>query len=480
MSNADTGSMLAVPGRLQSNRPGNASPSRTIGVAPALWLGGIPLAFLLGWITTKGFGLQLVAVMAVVGIPFVTVRTRWATAFAMAPALLYPVSALTSVKVLGTLNVAPLMAGYLLVNVVLMYIVRPRTTTPSTVGLAGLLMMIGASILESAHSGNGTLSHFLTTGTFWLSAFFLGSLMAEDSQQFITLGFCALPLAGLAVWQAATGSNPYNHLIGPLHFASVETHENLQRSTSTFGHPLVAGACLTILAFSAIASRRRLAMLVAPLVLLGAVATVSRSALIGAALAFVVVLAQRGAKRSLVVTVGLIAAVALISVATFPRLATSLEGRVLNSSSNEVARTTGPKVLLHDLSTEPLAVAFGEGIGTTSKDFAATGGIAGVDTYDNQFIDTTLDIGFLPFIAALLLLGYALFHARSDSRRVFLPVVVGSIAMLLFFDGLTWSSFAVLFWLMYGALTSEAVTDDARTGDQARADKLTPAPLGAR
>jgi len=450
----------AASSRIRLNLPGDADFSQTIGLTLGLGLASALLAFLLGWMTTKNLGIQLLAAAVLVGLPFVTARTRWATAYAVAPVLLYPVSALTSVKVLNTINIAPLLAVYLLANVVWMYIVRRRTTIPSAAGLAGVLLIVGTSILESAHSGNGTLSHFLTTGTFWLSAFFLGSLVADDRQQFVVLGFCALPLAGLAVWQAATGSNPYNHFIGPLHFAGVETYENLQRSTSTFGHPLVAGACLTVLAFAAIAGRSRLAMLVAPLVLLGAIATVSRSVLIGATLGLFIVLAQGNARRSIVVTVGLIATAALLSVIAFPRLATSLEGRLLNSSGSEVARTAGPSTLLHDLSAKPLAVAFGRGIGTTSTELAATGGIGGVDTYDNQFIDTTFDIGFIPLIPALVLLGYGIVGARADRRKTFLPVVIGSIVMILFFDGLAWPSFAFRFWLMYEALTSGARAEE--------------------
>jgi len=173
-----------------------------------------------------------------------------------------------------------------------------------------------------------------------------------------------------------------------------------------------------------------------------------------------VAIAQGTARRRVVVIVGLIAAGVLLSAFFFPRLSTSLEGRLLGSSTKEVARTAGPQRLYDELSNEPLAIAFGGGIGTTNRELAASGGIGGVNTYDNQFIDTLFDIGFIPLVAVLLLIGYAIFHARSDRRRDFLPVVVGSTAMLLFFDGLGWASFAVLFWLGIGALTSKSRVPD--------------------
>jgi hypothetical protein len=428
--------------------------------APLVGLAIAVSIFFLGWIISKGLGIPILAAAAVVLFPAMVARTRWATTFAVAPALLYPVSAINSAKILHTINIAPLVAVYLLANVVWMYTVRRRTTTPSAIGLAGLLVIIGAGLLESVHAGNGTLGHSVTTFIFWLSAFFLGSLVADDSRQFAALGICALPLAGLALWQAATGSNPYNHFVGSLHFASSETLEGLQRSTSTFGQPLVAGAALTILAASAMIGRHRFALLVAPVVLLGAIVTVSRSALIGAAVIFLIAIAQGTARRRIVIILGLIVVAVLLAVTVFPRFATSLEGRLVTHSYKEVARTAGPARLLHDLSDNPIAVAFGGGIGTTELELAATGGIGGVDTYDNQFVETTFDIGFIPWIAALCLLGYAMFRAQPDRRTAFLPVVIGAIAMLLFFSGLAWPSYSVLVWLMFGALTSQTKAED--------------------
>lgn len=433
--------------------------SRAQNVIPTVGLGllSAPLLIFLGWLVAEGHGVKMLAVAFVVLLPMLTVRTRWAVSFAVAPILLYPVTALSSPKVIDTLTVGPLVATYLAVNVILIRRVRHQSTTPSRIALAGLLTLICVSFVESVYSGNGTFGHSVTTFSFWISAFYLGSIIADDTEQFATLGIFAIPLAGLSLWQTATGSNPYNHLVGALHFASVETYEGLQRSTSTFGHPLVAGAALTILAFAATVGRRG-KYPVAVFVLLGAVVTVSRSALLGMVVILVVAIAQGAARRRIVITFVVIAAAIFITVLALPRFASSLEGRLFNQAGKEVARSEGPKELFRALSSDPLSVAFGEGIGTTTRKLTATGGVGSVNTYDDQFIDSTFDVGFIPMLAALCMLGFAIAKAERERRMRFLPVVGGAIVMLLFFDGLSWPSYAVLFWLMLGALTARSAS----------------------
>jgi hypothetical protein len=410
---------------------------------------------MIGWLASKGLGLQIVALIGLIALPALTARTRWALAFALAPVLLYPVSAINSPKLFSTINVDPLVAIYLLANVAWIHYARRRTTTASAIGLTSLLFIVGISLLESAYSGNGTLSHSITTVIFWVSGFLLGTVLADDPSQFATLGLCSIPLAGLSLWQAATGSNPYNRLVGSLHFASIETYEGLQRSTSTFGHPLVAGATLTILAYAATIGQRRYGYAVALFVFLGAVVTVSRSALIGAAVIFLVAAIQTSSRRSVIVMLGVLI-VAVFSAATvFPRFAASLEGRFVSHTDNEVARTAGPQRLLHSVASDPVNMALGQGIGTTTRELSASGGVGGVNTYDDQFIDTSFDIGILPVVLAICAFVVSILRATPKHRSLFLPVVVGSIAMLLFFDGLAWPSYSVLFWMMFGALTSQ-------------------------
>ena len=115
----------------------------------------------------------------------------------------------------------------------------------------------------------------------------------------------------------------------------------------------------------------------------------------------------------------------------------------------------------------PLTVLFGHGFGTTALAFQASGGIGGVDTYDNQFVDTAFDLGVIPLLAAIALLLDGALKAQADRRARFLPVAAGAAAMLLFFDGLGWPSYAVLFWLVIGALTGRRVSHLGLSGDAA-------------
>ena len=422
---------------------------------PAYGIASLFSVGLLAWATAEGLGLDIIALSVLLSIPILTARTRWAATVALGPVLLYPVAGLNDPTLLhGALNVKPVMAVYLLATVAWIHGARARVTGLSKATLVGMLVILVSGLLESAHAGNGTLGPTITLGIFWLSALSLGSLLADDLSQFTTIGLCALPLAALSLWQAATGKNPYQDLVGPLHFAGSVDYGGLQRATSTFGEPLVAGASLAVLAFLAIAGHRRAALFASLVVLLGAIATVSRSALIGAILGFAVLSAQRTARRRMIVVLVLIVGSVFVAALAVPRFATSLEGRVLNQPYAQVARTAGPQRLATDFSTDPSSLAFGGGIGSTSRELAKQGGVGGVDTYDNEYIDSIFDIGFIPFFLALTLLGYAAFTAMPQRRQVFLPPVVVAVGTLAFFDGLGWPSFGVLFWFIFGALTA--------------------------
>jgi hypothetical protein len=76
-------------------------------------------------------------------------------------------------------------------------------------------------------------------------------------------------------------------------------------------------------------------------------------------------------------------------------------------------------------------------------------------------VEATFDIGFIPFLTALCLLGYAIFTSQRAKRAAYLPVVLAGITMLIFFVGLAWPAFSVLFWLLFGALTSRSRDKDA-------------------
>jgi hypothetical protein len=427
----------------------------------AVRAGCILVGALLGWATYRGLAADLIAVAILAAVPIAAARTRWAAAIALAPVLIYPVAGLNHPTLLhGTLNVKPVLAIYLLVTAMWMYAARDRSTQVNHLALAVPLVVLTAGLLESIHSGNGTSGPTITLAVYWLSAFSIGSLMAGDLDQFTTLGLCALPLAALALWQTATGDNPYQDMIGSLHFAGAVNYGGLQRATSSFGEPLVAGASLTVLAFMAAVGRRRLSVLAASFVLLGALITVSRSALLGALLGFGVAGMQRSDRRKAVISVVLMIGAVVIAAVALPRFTASIEGRVLNHPYTQVARTSGPQRLSSELSTHPLALAFGNGLGSTSRELAKSGGVGGVDTYDNQFIDSIFDIGFVPVLLAALMLGCAILGATPSRRRVFLPAVVASIGMLAFFDGLGWPSFAVLFWFLIGAITARDISSD--------------------
>jgi hypothetical protein len=453
----DTGPLRAPRARgahlLTASPPGAWS-------STAIRAGCVLAGALLGWATYRGLAVDLIAVAILAFIPIVAARTRWAAAVALAPVLLYPVAGLNHPTLLhGTLNVKPVMAVYLLVTVICMYAARSRSTNINHLAFAIPLLILTSGLLESIHSGNGTAGPTITLAVYWLSAFGLGSLMAGDLDQFTTLGLCALPLAALALWQSATGDNPYQDMIGSLHFAGAVNYGGLQRATSTFGEPLVAGASLTVLAFMAAVGRKRVAVLAASLVLLGALITVSRSALLGALLGFGVAGMQRSDRRKVAILVALIVSAVAVAAVAIPRFTTSIEGRVLGHPYTQVARTSGPQRLTSELSTHPLSLALGSGLGSTSRELAKSGGVGGVDTYDNQFIDSIFDIGFVPVLLAVLMFCCAILGATPSRRRVFLPAVIASIGMLAFFDGLGWPSFAVLFWFLIGAITARDIAN---------------------
>ncbi len=446
------GRAVALAPPLRERRTGPLA-MRDLLDARVIALTSIPAALALGWAITRGFGGQILIVTAVVTLPLVLARSRWALPFVLAPVLLYPVSAANGPKLHGV-HVAPLVALYLAANVLWLYVTRRRTSRVGALGLAGLLTLVLAGLLESVYSNNGTLAHSLTTFGFWISAFLLGSLLGNDRRQLASLGLLALAIAGLSLWQAATGSNPYNHIVGELHFASVESYKGLQRSTATFGHPLVAGASLMVLAALALVGRRWFSAPIALMVFVGATVTLSRSAFVGAVVMLIVVVAQGTGRRRVVITLGSIVLAFALAVVLLPRFSIDLESRVLHNESREVARNAGPERLFNAIAHRPEAVLFGNGVGTTALQFQSSGGIGGVDTYDNQFVDSAFDVGVLPLGLVVALLGAAAFRAQPDRRSSYLPAFVGAVTMLLFFDGLGWPAYSVLFWLVVGALTS--------------------------
>jgi O-antigen ligase len=178
---------------------------------------------------------------------------------------------------------------------------------------------------------------------------------------------------------------------------------------------------------------------------------------LGALLGFGVAGMQRADRRKVAVLTGLMIAAVVIAAVALPRFTASIEGRVFNHPYTQVARTSGPQRLTDELSTRPLSLALGNGLGSTSRELAKSGGVGGVDTYDNQFIDSIFDIGLVPVLLAALMLCCAIAGAKPSRRKVFLPAVIASVGMLAFFDGLGWPSFAVLFWFLIGAISARDV-----------------------
>lgn len=311
---------------------------------------------------------------------------------------------------------------------------------------AFIFMLTWANGLDVQQAGWISLAPFIGV-TF-------GSCLATSKTARQALGFGCVPLALLALAEIAGFNNPWPHLVHATNFLQVSQQVDANRAQSTFGHPLIAGGCLAGMSALMLQSRTRFSTAVAAVLAAGALATVSRSAILGlgAALACSIVLSNRRGRNLLQAAV--IVVFALLIATQIPALSESITTRI--TSANSITYTDQPvrayaiTKLRGDLSDNPGALLLGGGVGAAGNELTAIGGVDGYDIFDNQYVTSIYDLGLLPMIVIAVLLVRAIATASPEARRLGLPALTAVAGVMFFADGAYWLSLDFLAWTTVG------------------------------
>ncbi len=288
----------------------------------------------------------------------------------------------------------------------------------------------------------------------WASGIVLGAGIAGNRQALYGVTALVAPAGALALAEAAGMSNFWASATGSSLFLDIASIQGATRSISTFGHPLIAGAMLAV-ASMLIVRGGRVGLAVAVVGMAGAVATVSRSALLGLAVALVVLLwvDRRHTVRS-VLAVAFLVTAGWVAVTYVPAINQSFSERVGQGSEGQVVREYAFDITRDSIANDTAAVAFGGGIGQTNRDLEARGTIHGFVILDNQYATGLFDMGLVPLGLIGALLGAALLRAAPDNRRMAAPALAAVVVTLAFADGLYWTSLGTLSALVVGAATA--------------------------
>lgn len=416
------------------------------------WLvvGGVAAACALGVTVARSNVLALFLALLAAFVCLALFATRLGPTVVLLPALLIPVNAMTSRSV-GLIPLGPAIS--LSVFLGAMCLPGPRNGPLARLGFLALGCMGAGEILAyiaagSARSPLAELQFLLV----WAAGLTVGVVMARKPQAVDILIWVVATLAALAVFELASGPNPWVLVLQASRYTA--TTAGIVRSTSSFGHPLIAGDIFAVVALLAIGRKGALRWVAGPLLIMGVISTVSRSSAIGllvGLIAYVVWLPEyRSRVATLVVPLG---SLLILAGFLFSPLRQSIEGRVLSSDYQQVTRQATIGRIMTDIENRPQALLLGGGIGSTQIQLTNVGGIGGVDALDNQFATSIYDIGLIPSLASYGLL-IAIASIASRRRSTVGPALFCGLVTMAFSDSLYWHSFGVLLWLIVGLAAS--------------------------
>jgi hypothetical protein len=324
---------------------------------------------------------------------------------------------------------------------------RPKL---SPFALALPVLMTGLLVLLAIGYG-GDAQDALRLGLLGVAGVMLGACLFANHEAWLAIGCLAVPIALLALAEIAGFHNPWPHLVHADTFTSLSVQDSAHRAQSTFGHPLIAGGIFATLAALMTFHPSRWRYLIIPIVAGGALATVSRSALLGSACATAVALTFSGqARGKLLLQVVTIVVTAWVLVSQVPQLHTSIASRITQQRYvQQDIRAAGLDKLKTDLNEHTGALLVGGGPGESARQLKAIPG-AYTTYFDNQYITSVYDFGLLPIVAGLALLGLALYAGVPRANRYGLPALMAVAVVFAFTDGLYWGSLGLVAWVCVG------------------------------
>jgi O-Antigen ligase len=434
-----------------------------------LLLLGVLGSVVLGAVAASSIGTALTLGVILLAVAVFGVSRRWGSAICLAPVFLVPVTTMPSLSDLGPLHPQLLLALASAALTTLYWLWgagRPELNRWSLCAAAFLGLALA---LLDIRSGLNSLQAAISVFLYAYTGLVVGQCM-RDPRAVRALAFLAVPVALLAISEAL---GLHSIWFTVFHADKIKGVSSAIRSSASFGHPLIAGACLVIAGLLLLSLRERASTVAAAVCFAGAATTVSRSALLGAAVGIAVFAIQRPGHRvrTIFATICLIAA-AFLFINSIPELRESFDNRIFNVEQSQLTqqesvRSNSLKIVEKEVQANPGKLIVGGGAGYSTRLLTARGGNAdGYDIFDNEYITMLYDGGLLVIVAVLGLLAIAAFKSAPDARYRALPALAAVVVIMYFVDGVEWPSLAVASWMTIGLFTAQrpprqAARDDA-------------------
>lgn len=333
----------------------------------------------------------------------------------------------------------------------------------------GAVGVLAATYVVQAHDGE--LLDSINVPLLWLAGILIGSGLVRIERAVLTVAAFSVPLALLALWEVSGGTNYWADATGATErFGDLATIEGAARALSTFGHPLIAGNILAVVALLALtvpASRWRLP--IALVLAVGVVATVSRSSLLGLGAGLVVFVLLQNWRRAASAALAVVAIVAAVwlAVRASASLSQSFDSRFADAAGKgQPVREFGRDRLV-DAIVNPFGHLIGDGFQGSMRYMDSIGGIDGFRIFDNWYPTAIYDLGWLPLLAAFALFAVGFWRADPRIRRLVLPAFVCAAVVVFFTDGVYWFSWRLVSGLLVGALLAPALASADGTAPEA-------------
>jgi hypothetical protein len=418
----------------------------------------VPAGVLLGLLATSSVAVDVVGFLIAVLVCVIGVQRRWGTAICVAPVFIFPVTVITDLPSAGSIH-------WRLILAVLSALLataywsqgggRPRLNSWSfaAVGFLSIaLLMLGART-------HASIQNSLSLALFAYSGLIVGQCLRRPAAiKAITV--LAVPLAILAIAEAAGLKNVWSSLLHANAYLATASAADAARSTASFGHPLIAGACLTATGLLSLSLRERAMTVCGIICIFGALTTVSRSALLaGAAGLAIFILQSHGRRVRIVAAVAVLAVVVLAVINAVPTLHRSFDKRIAGLTESQLAkqetvRSNSLSIFENEVNVDPSRLLIGGGVEYSIQVLTARGGNAeGYDIFDNEYITMMYDGGLFVVLAIFGLLTCAAVVSSSIARRNALPALAAVIVVMYFVDGMEWPSLSFVAWMVIGLFT---------------------------
>lgn len=418
----------------------------------------IPSGVLLGLAACSRTGEILVTLLAIALICVVGVRHRWGSVICLAPVFLFPVTVMTTLTNVGSLHwrlILAMVSATLATAYWLQGAGRPNLN-PWSLAAVGFLSI---ALLVLGARTHASIQNSLSLGLFAYSGLIVGQCLRHPTT-IKAIAVLAVPLAALAILEAIGFQNVWSKLLHANAYLETATAYNAARSTASFGHPLIAGACLMATGLLLLSARERLMTVSGIICIFAAVTTVSRSALLGGALGIILLFLQARGRRMRIVAITTVLVLSMIVVVnSVPSLQRSIDNRItgLNQSKlakQEAVRANSLSIFENEINVNPDRLLIGGGVEYSTAVLTARGGNAqGYDIFDNEYITMMYDGGLLIVLAVFVLLIRAVVIAAPVARRSALPALAVLIVVMYFVDGMEWPSLSFVTWMIIGYFT---------------------------